>query len=59
MNKIIYKGYTIEEYDDNYRVLREKIDVEKSTLYRIYEDFDFLDDAFDYIDTVILIDKES
>ena len=54
---IIYMGRSIEEYDKFYRVLYEKIDNKTNTLFKIYEDFENLNDAFDYIDMKIIIDE--
>ena len=55
---IKYKYCDIAIYDEDfYRVTTHKLDVEESMYFQIIEDFDNLNDAKDYIDAKIIIDK--
>lgn len=57
---ITYKNIDIIiTYDNMYKVTTHRLDVDNNVYYTIIEEFDNLNDAKDYIDAKIIIDKSN
>lgn len=52
-----YRNIDIAIYNNIYRVTTHRLDIDKNIYYNIIEEFDNLNDAKDYIDAKIIVDK--
>jgi putative IMPACT (imprinted ancient) family translation regulator len=57
MTEIKYKNINITIINNIYKVTTHRLDIDKNIYYTIIEEFDNLNDAKDYIDAKIIIDK--